>query len=161
MKTILSMFPLFLACICVSCSLQRNAPFDMKKKGFITPNCYQVLVQFDPDEGATGLVERRDSSLLKAKKSDARAMLLDTLAAYCIETRLHKFNINPVKNRLDMEKIKNKIIPQLTPYAARGKCVFVYYNEQMAVIMAYRISGKNLQSEMESIIDSIELVTIQ
>lgn len=130
-----------LALALLACASGTKNAVDIRKSGFITDNCYQAILEIEPDERASGLVAGRESSYLRGKSADLRAMAVDNIVRYCIDSR-------GASAAADASGLKSRI----DGLVGRGKIAFVYYNEKHSMMIGYRITGIGLRKKLEGII---------
>lgn len=147
--------------IASACITQTRANLDIRKSGFISTNCYQAVIEVEADEGTQGLIERRESAYLKAKKINVRDKIAENMANYCIDAKLKRFQVGPQRKNLDTTRIKSDLVPALKKFITWEKLVFLYYTENNAVVLGYQIHKRNLNDSITMLIDGMELGTAQ
>lgn len=143
------------------CISQTRPNLDIRKSGFLDNDCYQAVIEIEANEGTQGLTERRDNAFLKAKTIDARERIVESLANYCIESKLAQFNVAGQRKNLDLARLKADLAPPLRKIIRWEKMVFFYYNEKMSAVLGYQFSKKNLKDSVNAIIDGMELGAVQ
>lgn len=136
---------------CTSCGPYLKDSREIKTNGFITDNCYQALLEIEPDDSARGLVARRESAYLKAKNVDVKDMALLNLAAYC-ENQLRGESGNKFKKDAGNPEIRNEFHKKLKSYIMTGSISFVYYNERGSMIIGYRLFKVGFRKKVAEII---------
>src|SRR5208337_4860221 len=95
------------------CSMQTKKTLEIDTNGFLNDNCYQAILVFDPDDGAYGLVARRDSAYLKAKKADLNGLTLEKMIYSSWANKL-KYNVgDKYKGNKILEGLTNNALVEL------------------------------------------------
>ncbi len=136
-----------------SCGLNVRDSYEIKTNGFITDNCYQAILEIEPEDGSRGLVSKRESAYLKAKNVNVKEMAIQNLADYCVDSQGK--TIIKDKNRKDAQQAENKIelVKRLKAYLIGGSIAFVYYNEKGSMIIGYRFSKPGFRKKLATIIN--------
>ncbi len=111
---------------------------DFTSRGFISNNCFQVIVKMPPDKKSRSLTDRRESAYIKAKLN-INSIVIKNLFDYCIKIEKN--------NSRNAAKLKTK----LKEYLRFGYVFREYYNEYDNVILVYRLYKINLKEEIESL----------
>jgi hypothetical protein len=145
----LLIFPLLIS---QSCSMQLKNSMEIKTNGFLTDNCYQALIEIEPDETARGLVAKRESAYLNAKKADLNILAVENLANYCIDTQLKTGIIDKTKKNFDHVTHKNALLQHIRSIAGSGSIAFIFFNEKNSMIIGYRIFTIGFKKKLDAII---------
>ncbi len=146
---------------------------DIKTTGFLTPACFQVIIQEKADVQYSGLVAKRSSSLIKAKKK-MKHKIINSLYAYTIRELFHKnaiINLKPKKYKKKSNKIKTDTqrslqhkklaFPILKKYLKNGYIAYVYYKEDKSAVIVYRIVKYNLKKKLHQLREQLLLMDIK
>ncbi|MBN2160519.1 MAG: hypothetical protein JW807_14080 [Spirochaetes bacterium] len=133
-----------------ACASGVKNSLEIRTNGFISDNCYQAILEIEPDEDAMGLVEGRESSYVKGKNADLRDLTAKNLAQYCLEAR-SAAGQGP-RGSLTQEEI-SVLESKTEKLAGGGRIAFVYYNEKHSMIIGYRIFKTGLKKKLEAIIN--------
>jgi hypothetical protein len=155
-KSFCKILILFMTAASASCTGSLKDSLEIKTNGFITSNCYQAILEIEPEDSARGLVSKRESSYIKAKKTVLKNMALENLANFCIESRLKTGLIDKNRKDTDLPGMKKALIPQLDGMAGGGQIAFVYYNERNSMIIGYRLFKFGFKRKLDSIINPVE-----
>ncbi len=136
----------------LSCGLNVKNSHEIKTNGFVSDNCYQALLEIEPDEGSRGLVARRESAYLKARNVDVKDMAIHNLANYCIDSQV-KTALKD-KNRKDAypAEAKADLVKKLKSFVIGGSISFVYYNEKGSMIIGYRFFKVGFRKKLTDIL---------
>jgi hypothetical protein len=137
-----------------SCTAGLKNSMEIKTNGFITDNCYQALLELEPDDSARGLVARRESSYLKAKKTELSELALQNLANYCIDSQSKAGLIDKSKKEFDQNGHRTVLINRLKGLAGGGQIAFVFYNEKNNMIIGYRIFKIGFKKKLDALINA-------
>jgi hypothetical protein len=135
-----------------SCDAQVKNQLDIKTSGFLSDNCFQALVVFEPDESARGLVARRENSSLKAKNADMREMALNILVNYSFDFQQKNGIIDKNKKDFDLAGHRARLMDRLRGLTRGGKTVFSYYNDSNALVVGYTIYNIGFRQRLEDIL---------
>lgn len=141
-----------------SCDLQVKNQLDIKTNGFLSDNCFQALVVFEPDESARGLVARRENSSQKARKADMRDMALESLVNYSIDIRQKNGMLDKNKKDFDLAGYRTRLTDRLRGLTRGGKTVFSYYNDSNALVVGYTMYNIGFRQKLEDILKTPEVI---
>lgn len=142
---------LFLFCSagCLPSLLSKEEASDYYTEGFISPHCYQVLINKKPAKDASGLIDSRESAYYQAKEEihhDAEK----SLASYILKETCglnEKNKETEVMKSIDLAYI-NK---QTNKYLGSGRIAEEYYKKNKSVVLVYRITKRNLRKKIASV----------
>lgn len=142
-----------LALALASCGLSVRESHEIKTNGFLTDNCYQALLEIEPEEGSRGLVARRESAYLRAKNVNMKELAVRNLADYCLDSQLKTGTKD--KNRKDAvpAETRTELVKKLKGYVIGGSIAFVYYNEKGSMIIGYRIFRPGFKKKVAGFIN--------
>jgi len=146
----------FLAAVALafpSCGLSVRESNEIKTNGFLTDNCYQAILEIEPEDGSRGLVARRESAYLRAKNVNVKELAIHNLADYCIDNQAKNAIKDKNKKEAFPAEAKNELIKKLRGYVIGGSIAFVYYNEKGSMIIGYRIFRPGFKKKVASIIN--------
>lgn len=146
---------LFMAIIALaglSCGLSLKESHEIKTNGFITDNCYQALLEVEPEDGSKGLVARRESAYLKAKNVNVKDLAVQNLVDYCIDSQAKNDIKDRIKNNTYPPAYKDDLAKKLKGFVVGGSISFVYYNEKGSMIIGYRIFKLGFRKKLSEII---------
>jgi hypothetical protein len=126
---------------------------EIRTNGFITENCYQAILEVEPDDSAMGLVAKRESAFLRAKNAELTNMAIQNLANYCFESQLKAGIIEKSKKAADQTVYKKTLINKIKLFAGAGKIAFVYYDEKNYMIIGYRMFKIGFRKKLDDIIN--------
>lgn len=142
-----------LSYLCTSCAPNvKNSP-EISTNGFINENCYQAILQVEPDASAMGLVAKRESAFLKAKNALLYDLAVENLANYCFDSRLKAGVIEKNKKAAEQAAYKNALAEKIKGLSGAGKIVFVYYNEKNCMVIGYRMFKIGFRKKLDGIIN--------
>jgi hypothetical protein len=124
---------------CGSLTLSGEAGKNYTTEGFLDDNHFQALITGNPDPGAQGLVEKRESAFI-AVKSQAADSALEKMAGFICRNSSAKRD----------KKSISEIAAGLSRYKKYGYMAEEYYNEDSSVVLVYRFGKKGLRQEIES-----------
>ncbi len=145
---------LFVAIIALgglSCGLSVKESHEIKTNGFITDNCYQALLEVEPEDGSKGLVARRESAYLKAKNVNVKDLAVQNLVNYCVDSRTKSGLKEKNKNSAYPPEYKDDLAKKLKGFVVGGNISFVYYNEKGSMIIGYRIFKLGFRKKLSEI----------
>jgi hypothetical protein len=148
-------------CINSACTVPKKEAPDIKTNGFVNDNCYQAILVFEPDPGAAGLVAKRESAYLKAKKADLKDLTLEHMASYCIDHKLQSQMNDKSQRETVFYSLKNDVLNKLKPLAGDGSISFVYYNEKNILFIGFHILKQGLKQKVAILIDSIVIKNLE
>ena len=120
-------------CSCASTKISSSKNYH--GNGFISDDCFQIVIHEKPSDNSLGLVEQRESAYFEAKRklyNIAGNILID----YCINNKKKKEKIN-----LSRKEILNKI----EVYSRSGYIASEYYKEDNSVCLVYRITKPGIK----------------
>jgi hypothetical protein len=144
---------LIVACLCSSCDSNLKNSLEIRTNGFINENCYQAILQLEPEESAIGLVARRESAYLKAKNSLLYDLAIENLANYCYDSQLKAGAIDKNIKAAEQAARRNTLIDKIKGVAGTGKIAFVYYNEKNFMVIGYRMYKIGFKKKLDGIIN--------
>ena len=147
--------PILIASFISACSVQKKNMPDITTNGFLNDNCYQAIFIFDPDESAGGLVAKRESAYLKAKKADLIHLTLEKLTSAALAASLPHVSDTYTRDML-IDTMKNNLMNKLKGFVEGGTVAFVYYNEKNSIIIGYQLSKPGLKDRVAILINSLE-----
>ena len=148
---------LFVLSFISACSVQTKNILEINTNGFLNDNCYQAILVFDPDDSANGLVAKRDSAYLKAKRADLINLTLEKLTYTCLVNKLQIRVTDKYKRDMLIDTLKNSAMIQLKSFVEGGSIVFVYYNEKNSILIGYQLSKPGLKERVDMLINSLEM----
>ena len=145
--TALILLSMIIPVSCRTYNLHSSTPPDFTTGGFLSADTFQVIIKESPDGRLQGLVERRESSFMKAKESIPTAVsqkLADYYFSYQDAAKNDKITEEIKKNRTSLNNLMKKFI-------AQGIIADEFYDDDETVNLVYRVHKKGLKSEIESI----------
>ena len=139
-----------------ACSMQIKNILEINTNGFLNDNCYQAMLVFDPDDSANGLVAKRESAYLKAKRADLINLTLEKLTYTYLADKLQASVTDKYKRDMIIDTLKNSVMIQLKGFVEGGSIAFVYYNEKNSIIIGYQLSKPGLKERVNVLINSLE-----
>jgi hypothetical protein len=139
--------------ICSSCALNLKNSLEIRTNGFITENCYQAILEIEPDDSAMGLVAKRESAFLRAKNAQLSDLAMENLANYCFNSQLKAGIIEKNKKAADHAVYKKALLNKIKGFAGAGKITFVYYDEKNYMIIGYRMFKMGFKKKLDDIIN--------
>lgn len=139
------------------CSPQTRDSHELRTSGFIQDNYYQAILEIDADEAAKGLVAKRDSAYLNAKKVNLDDLAADNISQYCVERGIQDGSIIRNKKETNVVQIKSSLLGRVKPLARGGRIIFTYYNEKNSLVIGYRIYNTGFKKKIEDIIKSLDI----
>jgi hypothetical protein len=140
-----------------ACSVQTKNILEINTNGFLNDNCYQAILVFDPDDNVNGLVAKRESAYLKAKKADLINLTLEKLTFTCLANKLQARVADKYKRDMLLDTLKNNAMIQVKGFVEGGSIAFVYYNEKNSIIIGYQLSKPGLKGRVDMLINSLEM----
>jgi len=140
-----------------ACSVQTKNILEINTNGFLNDNCYQAILVFDPDDSVNGLVAKRESAYLKAKKADLINLTLEKLTFTCLTNKLQARVTDKYKRDMLLDTLKNNAMIQVKGFVEGGSIAFVYYNEKNSIIIGYQVSKPGLKERVDMLINSLEM----
>lgn len=138
----------------LSCSLIGSGNIKHKSNfttnGFLDANHFQAIVTGYPDNKDMGLVNKRESSIKKAKQKINKTVI-NQLSQYCIKYNARKNGITNTATIPDLMMKTIEIKQKLHPFLRYGQVAFKYYNEDHSAVIVYRIVKEELKNDIESI----------
>jgi hypothetical protein len=150
-----SVLLLFLLISCFACSVQTKKTVEIDTNGFLSDECYQAILIFEPDDGAFGLVARRDSAYLKAKKADLTGITIEKMLHFTLTNQPRFISADKYKMDKIFAEMTSYAVPELKGFIKNGSIAFVYYNEKNSIIIGYQITKPGLKQKLNSLIDSL------
>ena len=115
--------------------------------GFLSDHCFQALLVIDPDQGAQGLVARRESASAGAGDRPAlHRMALSRLADHAVKEAVRSGALNG-KAAADRALYREGILMRISGFTGRGRTVFTYYNENHSLVVGYRLCATGLKKQ--------------
>ncbi|MBP7738221.1 MAG: hypothetical protein KA369_19755 [Spirochaetes bacterium] len=136
----------------LSCGLSVKESHEIKTNGFITDNCYQAILEIEPEEGSKGLVARRESAYLKAKNVNVKDLAVQNLVNYCVDSQTKTSVKDKNKNSAYPSEYKSGLAKKLKGFVIGGNISFVYYNEKGSMIIGYRIFRLGFRKKLGEVI---------
>lgn|GEM_PF-649382 len=140
---------LFCSAGCLPSLLSKEEASDYFSEGFISPHCYQVLINRKPSQNTSSLIDSRESAYYQAKEEiqrEAEKSLIDyTLKKTCGISEGVK-DQDAIKN-IDLVYLKE----ETKSYLRSGSIAEEYYQKDKSVVLVYRITKRNLQNRIASI----------
>ncbi len=138
-----------------ACSMQTKKIPAIGTNGFLNNDCYQAILTFDPDDGAYGLVAKRDSAFFKAKQADLTGMAIEKMV-YSLLANEPRFRFNEkFKRETTFTDFPGFAVTKLRNLVKNGSIAFAYYNEKNSIILGYQISNPDLREKATTLIDSL------
>ena len=147
--------PILIASFISACSVQKKSTPDININGYLNDNCYQAIFVFDPDESAGGLVAKRESSYLKAKRADLMHLTLEKLTSASLASSLAHITDTYAREML-FDKMKGNAVNKLKSFVESGTVAFVYYNEKNSIIIGYQLSKPGLKERVDMLISLLK-----
>ena len=135
----------FFLVLILSCGIQIKDG-DLDRAGFLNDNCIQLLLKFSPAEGASGLVNSRNSAY-----QNYRQQLYDNALEQLSELYFNEKLKN--EKKISSIELKKNLEEQLTPIIKKGHVAAEYYDEDHSLVVVYRIK----RTDIKKIIESIDL----
>jgi hypothetical protein len=151
-KHIVPLCAVILSYLCLSCDSHLKTSLEIRTNGFINDNCYQAILQIEPEESAMGLVAKRESAFIKAKTSLLYDLAVQNLATYCYDTQLKAGVINKNIKPAEQAAYRVALIDKIKGITGSGKIAFVYYNENNCMIIGYRMYKIGFKKKLDDII---------
>ncbi len=140
---------LFCSAGCLPSLLSKEEASNYFSEGFISPHCYQVLINKKPANKTSGLINSRESAYFQAKSEIQRQSERSLVDYFLKETcRISERQKDPdsIKN-IDLAHFQK----QTNKYLDSGRIVEEYYKKDKSVVLVYRITERNLQKKIASI----------
>ena len=153
LKHVVPLCALILACLSSYCNSNLKNSLEIRTNGFINENCYQAILQLEPEESAMGLVAKRESAYLKAKNSLLYDLAIVNLANYCYDSQLKAGAIDKNLKAAEQAAHRNALIDKIKGVAGTGKIAFVYYNEKNSMVIGYRMYKIGFKKKLDGIIN--------
>ena len=143
--------------ICTGCALQPKNGLEIRANGFLHDNYYQAILEIEPDDGAKGLVAKRDSAYFKAKNARLGDMAAENIAQFCIDRGIQEGIIDRTKKDMNVAELKNNLINRVKPLSRGGRIAFTYYNDKNILVIGYRIFNVGFKKKIDDIVKSLEI----
>ncbi len=144
MKKLLIFFIIFLFTACGTIpKLNQENRNNYITTGFLDQHHYQITLKILPDKKAKGLVNQRESAILKARVT-YKKKILTILTAYILDKNSDSIII---KSNL---KIPANIQSGLKRLLNNGKIIEEYYEDDNSAVIVFRIKKYKLQEILDS-----------
>lgn len=138
----------------LSCSIigsgNKHHERNFTAEGFLDTDHFQAIITGYPDKKQKGLVDKRQSSIEKAKLQ-IKKTVIDKLSTYCIKHQVQKKGIASTATIPNLTMKTIEIKQKLYPFLKYGQVAFRYYNEDHSAVIVYRIVKEKLKKDIESI----------
>ncbi len=129
--------------------LSKKDASDYFTEGFISPHCYQVLINRKPAKDASGLVDSRESAYYQARE-EIHQEAEKSLTAYILKESCgisERDKETEAMKSIDLAHIKK----QTKKTVRSGRIAEEYYKKNKSVVLVYRITKRNLRKKITSV----------
>lgn len=141
-KTSVILFTILLCGQLLSCAgvVRDDSITDYSNNGFVTSDCFQIIVKSEPDMSSRSLTEKRDSSLKTAKEQllpEGRRQF----KAYILSASIPEQDARMPQIEKEVEN-----------YISKGYIVCEYHLEDASSVIVYRVCASNLKKNVDDFI---------